>query len=356
MKIIKKLGFGAFSNVFLAEINGGLVAVKLPNEAHSKEKTKKYTNYEAKLLSLFINSEYLINMKDYKISDDETYIAIELLGDELYTLIRHYQKNNAMIPLSVTKNISKQILHGLDELSNVDIFHNDMKSENILFVKPLEPIFKQSFTKFKHKLKQILITHRDDYVTYCISYHINNYYFVLQELLLIKAKVKISDFGNAFSRVLAKSDPNTFKYTHPTRHYISPEILIGGPVWKETDMWSFGCILYELLTGDIMFNPYRDNNMGVNCMHLGMMIKVFGEFPSELLASGHYTSRYFVGTKYKFQYLMTNINLHRLLAYFDLPNDELSNIVEFLGPIFELDPKKRITPHDCLKAKWLVNY
>ena len=39
-----------------------------------------------------------------------------------------------------------------------------------------------------------------------------------------------------------------------SRFYRSPEVLLGLPYDQSIDMWSFGCIMYELHTGDPIFN------------------------------------------------------------------------------------------------------
>ena len=36
-------------------------------------------------------------------------------------------------------------------------------------------------------------------------------------------------------------------------HYMAPEVLSGGPHSKESDLWSFGCVLYELFSGEKPF-------------------------------------------------------------------------------------------------------
>lgn len=41
--------------------------------------------------------------------------------------------------------------------------------------------------------------------------------------------------------------------THKPRFYRSPEVILGLPYGCEIDMWSFGCILAELLTGYPLF-------------------------------------------------------------------------------------------------------
>ena len=39
----------------------------------------------------------------------------------------------------------------------------------------------------------------------------------------------------------------------PSPHYMAPEVLSGGPHSKESDLWSFGCVLYEFFSGEKPF-------------------------------------------------------------------------------------------------------
>ena len=81
--------------------------------------------------------------------------------------------------------------------------------------------------------------------------------------------LKLSDF--ALSRVEGEDDFFEFlqeededqtykdrekeqsKRPKPSPHYMSPEVLSGGPHSKEADLWSFGCVLYELFSGEQPF-------------------------------------------------------------------------------------------------------
>src|SRR4029077_5413420 len=76
-----------------------------------------------------------------------------------------------------------------------------------------------------------------------------------------EGKVKVLDFGlaKAFAGEESGSDPSnspTLSTAPPmqgvilgTAAYMSPEQAKGKQVDKRTDIWAFGCLLYELLTG-----------------------------------------------------------------------------------------------------------
>ena len=61
-----------------------------------------------------------------------------------------------------------------------------------------------------------------------------------------------------------------------TRHYRAPEIILGLGWSYPCDMWSIGCILVELYTGDAVFQTHD------NVEHLAMMEKFLGPIPRRL--------------------------------------------------------------------------
>ena len=351
MEIEKKIGAGMFANVFLGSNNNIPVAIKIANDDLSKEDAIKYAKYEVEILKKFKKSNYVINLIEYKINCKENYIITELLGNELYDLIRHYRKNDDNIPLDIVKRILKQILRGLIELKNKDVLHNDLKVENILITEKLKPVFVyKTKTIIRRLIKTLFITDQSEQIV-----HYKKYLPVLKHLLLLNIRVKIIDFGNAYTKQIAKTEYDTFSHSRPTRHYISPEILVRHDYWVESDMWSFGCIAYELLTTRVLFNPYRDNSVGVNSMHLASIINVFNRhFPKCLLKNGRKSKKYFIGSKHRFDYLIKrNSPLEFLLLFHNVPSGEIQKIKRFLMPIFELDPVKRITPDNALKSSFL---
>ncbi|KAG5510546.1 hypothetical protein JKF63_06843 [Porcisia hertigi] len=60
-----------------------------------------------------------------------------------------------------------------------------------------------------------------------------------------------------------------------TRHYRSPEVILGLGWMYSTDMWSMGCIIYELYTGKLLYDTHD------NLEHLHLMEKTLSRLPSE---------------------------------------------------------------------------
>ena len=101
--------------------------------------------------------------------------------------------------------------------------------------------------------------------------------------------IKIADLGNA-----------TFSHTHftnqiQTRQYRSPEIILKYKSWgSSTDLWSIGCIIFELITGDYLFDPYDGKFFDKDEDHLAQIIELLGAFPSDqYLVDCKLTSKYF---------------------------------------------------------------
>ena len=63
------------------------------------------------------------------------------------------------------------------------------------------------------------------------------------------------------------------KRPKPSPHYMAPEVLSGAPHSKEADLWSFGCVLYELFTGK---QPFIADSFPE------LVSKIFNDSPSHI--------------------------------------------------------------------------
>jgi serine/threonine protein kinase len=61
-----------------------------------------------------------------------------------------------------------------------------------------------------------------------------------------------------------------------TREYRSPEVIMGGEYDESADMWSLGCMIFELVTGDFLFDPKKGANYKKNEDHLALITELIG--------------------------------------------------------------------------------
>lgn len=60
-----------------------------------------------------------------------------------------------------------------------------------------------------------------------------------------------------------------------TRHYRSPEVILGLGWMYSTDIWSMGCIIYELFTGKLLYDTHDNQE------HLHLLEKTIGRLPAD---------------------------------------------------------------------------
>ena len=61
--------------------------------------------------------------------------------------------------------------------------------------------------------------------------------------------VKIVDMGNACYI------DNHFTEFITTRYYRAPEVIMGGKYDEKADIWSFACLIFEMVTSEVLFRP-----------------------------------------------------------------------------------------------------
>ena len=64
-------------------------------------------------------------------------------------------------------------------------------------------------------------------------------------------KLKICDLGNGCWT------HHHFTQKIQTRQYRGPEVMLGIDYDSSSDLWSFACMIFELITGDFLFDPRK---------------------------------------------------------------------------------------------------
>lgn len=103
-------------------------------------------------------------------------------------------------------------------------------------------------------------------------------------------KSKISDLGNACWVHKHFTDDIT------TRQYRSPEVIVGARYCTSTDIWSIACLVFELVTGDYLFDPKEDEygHHSRDEDHLALIIELLGPMPLSLTQTGHRTHAFWI--------------------------------------------------------------
>ena len=200
-RFIKVLGKGSYGTVYQAineDDKNTYVIKKITLKENDSLETIKN---EANILKR-INSENIVKYYDSFIDKNDYNIVMEYCNNnDLRTFIDMHKKLNKLIDENIIFIIISDICLGLKAIYNKNIIHRDLKPSNIFISR--------------------------DY------------------------KIKIGDFG--ISKILNNINDYA-QSTVGTLQYTAPEILKGEKYNHKADIWSLGCIIYELLTLDICFN------------------------------------------------------------------------------------------------------
>jgi len=162
---------------------------------------------------------------------------------------------------------------------------------------------------------------------------------------------KITDFENACW---------TFKHFTDeiaTRQYRPPEVIVGCDYDTSVDVWSLACMVFELLTGDYLFDPKEDphKKFSRDEDHLAMMIELLGKMPRRLWRDGARSKEYFSRNgdlkhiKNLEFWALSNV----LTEKYNMTAEDGNLLGSFLLPMLDYDPKKRATASQCLQHPWL---
>ena len=213
-ELVAQIGAGGMGEVYQAHDSklGRDVAIKVLPEAfaHDPERLSRFQR-EAKMLAA-LNHPNIATIYGLEQSNGTSYLVMELIGGE--NLAERITREGPL-PVEEASAIAKQIAEALEAAHEKGIIHRDLKPANVK-VTP-------------------------------------------------EGKVKVLDFGlaKAFAGDTTESDPSNSPTLSQaatmhgvilgTAAYMSPEQARGKAVDKRTDIWAFGCVLFEMLTGKQAF-------------------------------------------------------------------------------------------------------
>ena len=177
-------------------------------------------------------------MKTFFYHKEHLIIVTELLRQNLFEFGKYISENDE--PIYFTRNrlcyICRQCLIALNFVHNLGLVHSDIKPENILLA----------------------------------SYS--------------RARVKVIDFGS--SCYLSDRQSSYIQ----SRSYRAPEVILGLPYSGKIDIWSLGCVIAEMYTGQVTFQ-----NDSVVTM-LSRIEAICGTFPRHMIENGRQSGHFFTPT------------------------------------------------------------
>lgn len=405
--VIKYISRGTFSKVWLVfdlTINQ-YFALKIQDD----EDNEPLLN-EIKMLNLIQRNSknsnicYLVDYFDVKIDGvTKKALLMELLGDSIEKLL--YEENDDIISLDLIKKIARSMLYGINGLHQNNLIHCDLKLDNILFSeknKNIKNIIEKvnnldlhnnyksvlentlnnklvNLTKSKRKtmkkkikkraIKEILKENVSKILEIgeCNLLDVNNINELNVEDLknnngnnkyeldikLDNINVKILDLGN--TEVL--SSKNTEEIY--TRCYRPPENIIDGSFTTKSDIWALGCMIYELITGESIFNFDECDKVDIDKdrYHLSQMYSLLGKMNKDLSLNCEYSDDYFdiKGRILKYRNIEMRDIKDELTNRIKMEDEELDLTLDFILKMLDYNPINRGTAEELLNHRWLEN-
>ena len=236
-RLVFLIGRGSFGEIYLGEKKGEApTAVKIVN---LDKMSDEYSLLLTEIQILTKNKcKYLLQCKKVEISNDARnnnnllYITMPYFKNgDLESEINRRKKSRSLYYQDTIVRYIHQIILGVDYLHNNNIIHRDLKPSNILVTD--------------------------------------------------KYNLKICDFNTSKILEAPKFQDKRLHTQIGTPFYMSPECVDNRKYNFKTDIWSIGCILYELMELNIAFN----------CNHIGrLLIKIHGGKFNKFKKSQYYAS------------------------------------------------------------------
>ncbi|KAJ1917734.1 serine threonine protein kinase CMGC group [Mycoemilia scoparia] len=319
-RIIRLLGQGTFGKVMkcLDRATNKMVAVKV---VRAIQKYRDAAQIEMRVLNTLKKKDptnmhqciHMVESFDYR---DHVCMAFDLLGPSVFDFL----KANEFRPFSLAhvQSIGLQLLDSVAYLHSLQLVHTDLKPENIL-------LYDGDYTKVPFAPKPSV-----------------------QTRILKSTKICLIDFGSA------TFEKEYHSHVVSTRHYRAPEIILGLGWSYPCDMWSIGCILLELLTGEALFQTHEDLE------HLAMMEAVIGPAPGRVrhkIAVDTYNQFYHHNGLLRYPNSKTtsqsrrNVRAMRALSDMVPPNNNViyRELYNLLDGLLRFDASERLTAQEAYK-------
>ncbi|XP_020088225.1 serine/threonine-protein kinase AFC2 isoform X3 [Ananas comosus] len=164
--------------------------------------------------------------------------------------------------------------------------------------------------------------------------------------------IKLIDFGST------TYDHQDHSYIVSTRHYRAPEVILGLGWSYPCDIWSVGCILVELCSGETLFQTHE------NLEHLAMMERVLGPLPQRMLKrADRHVEKYI--RRGRLNWPEGAISRDSIKAVLRLPrlqnlvmqqvDHSAGDFIDLLQSLLRYEPSARLTAREALRHPFFTS-
>ncbi|XP_062100032.1 serine/threonine-protein kinase AFC3 isoform X3 [Humulus lupulus] len=251
-------------------------------------------------------------------------IVFERLGPSLFDFLKRNKYHP--FPVDLVREFGRQLLESVAYMHDLCLIHTDLKPENILLVS-------SEYVKLPGYKR--------------VSTEEMQYRFLPKS-----SAVKLIDFGST------TFDNENHSSIVSTRHYRAPEVILGLGWSYPCDMWSLGCILVELCSGDSLFQTHE------NLEHLAMMERVLGPLPEHMIRKANRgAEKYFKrGSRLNWpegavsrESIRAVKKLGSLKALVSQNVYPRSSLTDLLHGLLKYDPSERLTARQALDHPFFGN-
>ncbi|XP_019105926.1 serine/threonine-protein kinase AFC2 isoform X3 [Beta vulgaris subsp. vulgaris] len=242
-------------------------------------------------------------------------IVFEMLGPSLFDFLR--KNNYRSFPVDLVREIGRQLLECVAFMHELRLVHTDLKPENILFIS-------SEYVKIPDNKGTL----RDG------------------KRLPKSCAIKVIDFGST------AHGTQVHNYIVSTRHYRAPEVILGLGWSYPCDLWSVGCILAELCSGEALFQTHE------NLEHLAMMERVLGPVPDHMLRRADRHAEKYI-RRGRLNWPEGATSRESIKAVLKLPrlqnlvmqhvDHSAGDLIDLLQGLLHYDPTMRITAREALR-------
>ncbi|VAI47582.1 unnamed protein product [Triticum turgidum subsp. durum] len=324
-RILSKMGEGTFGQVLECWDleNQESVAIKI---VRSLQKYREAAMIEIDVLQRLGKHDFtgsrcvqIRNWFDYR---NHICIVFEKLGPSLYDFLR--KNSYRSFPIDLVREFARQILESVTFMHDLRLIHTDLKPENILLVSP--------DTIKVHDYKIPIRPPKDGSVF---------------KNLPKSSAIKLIDFGST------TFDHQDHNYVVSTRHYRAPEVILGLGWNYPCDLWSVGCILVELCSGEALFQTHE------NLEHLAMMEKVLGPLPKHMIARADRRAEKYFRRGLRLDWPEGAASRESMKAVWKLPrlqnlvmqhvDHSAGDLIDLLQGLLRYDPDERLKARQALQ-------